>query len=206
MKKLLITAVAIVLNLFVVFAQDSLIVTITETCSPLGGVYELYDTINGKNQYRMFYSDISVDSTYFYVSFNNTMWVMFGDLYPEVNAFYNTNVPTEMLPPNTGWIADICDGTMVIEGGVSLGIEKKLPENNIKYYITSDNILVVELSNLDNQSEVQIDLYNLQGQILLSDKNKSSNFELNLNMLKTGIYIVKISVNNKLEGSFRILK
>ncbi len=206
MKKLLITIVAVVLNLFVVFAQDSLIVTITETCSPASGVYELYDTLNGKNQYRMFYSDISIDSLYYYISFKDTMWVMFADIIPDVNTFYNPNVPAEMLPPNTGWVADICDGTMVIEGGISLGIEKELPENGIKYYKTSDNILIVEFNDLYNQKELQIDLFNLQGQLLMSDKSKSPNCKLDLNALKTGIYIVKMSDSKKQIASFKILR
>ena len=134
------------------------------------------------------------------------MWVMFADIIPDVNTFYNPNVPAEMLPPNTGWVADICDGTMVIEGGISLGIEKELPENGIKYYKTSDNILIVEFNDLYNQKELQIDLFNLQGQLLMSDKSKSPNCKLDLNALKTGIYIVKMSDSKKQIASFKILR
>ena len=206
MKNIFITIATIILSLHIVSAQDSIMVTVTETCSPLSGAYELDGTLNGKNQYSRILID-GIDTTFLYINYDSTKWVFYLLDIVGNNAFYNLNVPTEMLPPNTGWVADICDGTMVIEGGVSLGIKDELPENYVRYYKTFDNNLIIELDNKYNSIDTQIELYDLSGKKLISKHYKpNANYELSLSNLKAGVYIVRVLSNGKQLTSFRVLK
>lgn len=174
-------------------AQDSIYVTITGTCSPGSGEF-LYDgTLNGKNHYTREYID-GPNTIYFHVSFDNTQWVLYADEDIHEMAFYNSNVLNEMLPPNTGWIADICsDGTMEIEGGISIGLSSFIRNKETSIYVSSDNYLNIKFDT-SIQTKQNLRLYTILGQCVISKTIEANSliYRIDLSNFKTGIYIVNI--------------
>ncbi len=181
------------ISTFFIKAQSSIFVTTTGTCSGLTGEYMYDGTLNGKNHYTREYAD-GTETFYFHVSFDNVKWVIYVDDAIDEVAFYNPNVPEGMLPPNNGWIKDICyDGTMFIEGGVNIGTDSLLQNDDISIFTNSNNILILELYKLP-AAEFEINIYSITGRTILSKKvkGKSSRYELDMRGFSTGIYIVEI--------------
>lgn len=191
--KLIFLIIAFTLNVLIIKAQDPIIVTITGTCNLTSGEF-LYDgTLNGKNNYTREYTD-GTGTFYFHVSYDTTQWVCYVDEDIHEMAFYNSNVPNEMLPPNTGWIADICsDGTMEIEGGISIGLSSFIRNKETSIYVSSDNYLNISFKS-PIQTQQNLRLYNLLGQCVSAKTIEANSliYKIDLSDFKTGIYIVNV--------------
>lgn len=193
MKKTILFIFVSLMSIPFLKAQDSITVTITGTCHLTSGEF-LYDgTLNGKNHYTREYTD-GTGTFYFHVSYDATQWVLYVDDAISERAFYNSNIPNEMLPPNTGWIADVCsDGTMEIEGGISIGLSKFIHNAKTSIKISSDNYLNIEFKT-PIQTQQNLRVYNLLNQCVISKPIEANSliYRITLNNLKTGVYIVNV--------------
>ena len=86
----------------------------------------------------------------------------------------------------------------LVQGNI-LGIEDNL-FNNFNHYITNNNLVMSASSSLEN-----IELYNLLGQEVFSKSLSNTNETINISSLDTGIYIAKVSIQEK-SKSFKIVK
>jgi hypothetical protein len=99
-----------------------------------------------------------------------------------------------MLPPNNEWIADICsDGTMYIDGGIIIGVVDLPKISEISIFNSFNNLLKIKLNNTF-KTRINLKIYNRLGQCIISENIKPEHLshKLDLNKLKTGIYIVNI--------------
>ncbi|MCF6307975.1 MAG: T9SS type A sorting domain-containing protein [Flavobacteriaceae bacterium] len=173
-------------------AQDPITVTVTGTCYLMSNQYTYNGLLNGKNDYIYYYSDSTGDFE-FRISFDGVKWVCYADDLITETAFYNNNVPVGLLPPNTGWIADICDGTLEISGGTL---------NLNDYYVNVFNIYPNPAHNffvIDSDIPInKITIYNSLGKIIkrIDDATVKNTFDVS--SLKSGIYFLKIYFNNNI--------
>jgi Flp pilus assembly pilin Flp len=80
--------------------------------------------------------------------------------------------------------------------------------------ITNDKLEIFKFSNpvkdylTINSNYIISDLkvYSLKGNLILSKKLNKKDFEINLNFLSSGLYVLKVKSKNKLNQSFKILK
>jgi len=95
------------------------------------------------------------------------------------------------------WLIGIDD--IKVEAAV-LGLAD-LAFNNFNYYVNTSNQLVLSAStSLEN-----VQLYNLLGQQVVSQKLSNTNETINLASLDTGIYIAKVSIEGQTK-TFKIIK
>lgn len=98
------TTMEVVVNTVHDISFLDIIVTMTGACSAFNGLYNFDGFLNGKSSFAL-----STDST-FKISFDGIKWVLWTVNITTDIGFQNTNVPTNNLPPTTGWTATQCVG------------------------------------------------------------------------------------------------
>ncbi len=195
MKTKVLISILLVFSMFTNYGQSPIQVTATGTCQPLTHQYNYNGIMNGKNDYIYNYYPPQV---IFHISFDGTRWICYEQSNFNEISFFNTNVTSGLLPPNDGWQPDICnDGTLIISGGVS-NIESFLVDKYKIYPNPVQNILKIQPDTFES-----IEIYNLQGILLIKSKNKK---QINITNLKTGIYVVSIINKHKQKYNMLIQK
>lgn len=95
------------------------------------------------------------------------------------------------IATNNGYPAITCTGNMGIADNKIKGFE----------YFTQQNVLKISA----DKSFSNIDLYNILGQKVLSQKLSNTEENISLSSLNTGVYLAKVNVNGKM-ASFKIVK
>jgi hypothetical protein len=92
--------------------------------------------------------------------------------------------------------------------GVNI-IEPLLSNSNIKIYPNpaSDNI-TINLTGLKNLSGLCLNIYNIQGQLLLQQTLNQNNTEIDISQLEQGVYVAKIKLDDGsvLQEKFVVVK
>ncbi len=180
---------AITLN-FSVFAQDSITVNITGTCTTLTGTYQFTGLVNSKNNYSAEF-DIEGNLAQLQIGFDGTKWVFYTDNDITDFGFFNTNVPNDVLPPNTGWQVERCeDGTLIINGGVASVTDFSL-SNNFNIYQISNEFLEIKFESFINNQNLY--LFNIFGKEVFTQRINYNKQKININRLSKGIYFVKVN-------------
>ena len=107
------------------------------------------------------------------------------------------------------------DGTNIFAGTYGNGIWKRalsemgVEENNFKTNITlypnPANNKVTIINNNEPAKETTISIFNIQGELMLSEKFKEQNaIELNISKFAGGIYMLKIQIGNE-SDSYQIV-
>jgi hypothetical protein len=202
MKKIIYTLMLIFFYNTLAFSQEPINVTITGVCTLWSETYNFDSILNGKNNYLAeILNPDTGEIVDFRVGFDGTQWVFYATDITDF-GFFNPNIPTDVLPPNTGWIVEGCDiGTMIIDGGAIVAVtdlelqtKVTLFPNPVKDYLS------VKLSN--NEEVVTISIYNLLGKkIKTSQKNK-----INISNFQKGVYFLEVRTNNGYKISKKILK
>ena len=92
------------------------------------------------------------------------------------------------------------------EVSIVLGLE----ENNVQLELSTypnptANSIHLIIKNIENE-KLSYQLYNIQGKLLEKNKINNSNTIINMGHLPTSIYFLKVTTNQKLTKTFKIIK
>ena len=108
--------------------------------------------------------------------------------YTLANNTSSITLPLVPLDTNAVIYADI-----VSTGNITTALNKPTLKNNITFYPNPANTTLF-ISGIDNSKEFKIEIYNPTGQILCNSNNKTS---VDISLLKTGTYFLKIRQGNE---------
>ncbi len=178
------TTMEVVVNTVHDISFLDIIVTMTGACSAFNGLYNFDGFLNGKSSFAL-----STDST-FKISFDGTKWVLWtGNITTDI-GFQNTNVPTNNLPPTTGWTATQCvGGTLSLSfpfynvtsfcAGATVGsITPTL--TNINYYTTEFGGTA-----LASSTPLVAGIYYASQTLIGCESNRTTVFEITINPIVT---------------------
>lgn len=83
------------------------------------------------------------------------------------------------------------DGLLTSMGCGTISVTEYLPENSFNLYPNPSDGIVIINSQIDGNKNVTISLFDLQGKELQTFENSSFPFEMNLNELPNGSYLIK---------------
>ena len=126
-------------------------------------------------------------------------------------AFNNDTFDSELrtVDPVTGattFIGTIIDGVLAQLGWASMNqpVNGVTDQNFYEFVMspvpTTDHINLKSAGNIDSVS-----LYNMQGQLVLEKAINAINWQLNIQNLSTGTYILKVLINGE-QGTYKIIK
>ena len=137
-------------------------------------------------------------------------------------VFLTTNNGTSWTAVNNGLTNTIVlslaiSGSNIFAGTDGGGVWKRalsemgIEENNYKSNITlypnpANNKVTITNNNLPTK-ETTINIFNIQGELMLSEKFKEQNtIELNISKFAGGIYILKIQIGNEIENKKLVIQ
>ncbi|MDR1715212.1 MAG: T9SS type A sorting domain-containing protein [Prevotella sp.] len=85
-------------------------------------------------------------------------------------------------------------------------LTEELAERTIKIYPNpTEGNLKVEISDFDKCQSVNLNIYNMQGQVILKRKMESSVCDLNISGRPDGLYVLQINIDGE-NTSWKIIK
>ncbi len=148
-------------------------------------------TLNNLNLLDNFSSTDSISVTFYEIpniEFSPLSQPNYLGQYTLANNTSSITLPLVPLDTNAVIYADI-----VSKGSITTGLNNPTLKNNIAFYPNPANTTLF-ISGIDNSKEVKIEIYNPAGQILYNSNNKIS---VDISLLKTGTYFLKIRQGNE---------
>lgn len=197
MKKNILLYTAMFFTTIFSFSQEPLLVTITGNCSIASGIYNFTNIVNGKNNYINYVTNEG-ETIGVQIGFDGTMWVLYIDDMEDA-GFLNTNVSTDLVPPNTDWQVYECEnGTMVIEEAT----------NSIDSFVKNGKLILYPNPAINSftfkskkehillGSSVNVKIFDVLGNKIKNINIDSFNTPVNISDLKKGVYFVNILSKN----------
>jgi Uncharacterized conserved protein len=96
-----------------------------------------------------------------------------------------------LLPSGTILVSDMQYGLFVLKPSIDLDIHQEIKQTNLSIYPNpAQNELKIGLPNKENLSSVSV--YDSTGSLILKNTTSIANNTLNISLLKSGIYILKV--------------
>ena len=138
----------------------------------------------------------------FLSSNNGSSWTAVNNGLPGWSPVYSLAISGSNIFAGTGgggvWKRALSDIT---------GIEDNNYKSNITLYPNPANNKVTITNNNLPAKETTISIFNIQGELMLSEKFKEQNaIELNISKFAGGIYILKIQIGNEIENKKLVIQ
>ena len=184
MKTTIQIAVILLLQITFSYAQNNINVFVTGDCSQGSAIYEYAGLLNGKYTYTQNFV-VEGETIVLNIGFDGTQWVWYLDGNLADFGFFNTNVPSGLLPPFTSWqLGDCEEGTLVINEVLS---NQEFENNKITLYPNPATDYIFIKNNTQNLEYV---IFDSNGRTIQEGKTSQ---KIEVTSLQKGLYMIKMN-------------
>lgn len=99
----------------------------------------------------------------------------------------------------------VADTTVFQVYGCSVGINQSSVDDEFNFYVNENNMLNISFLKNNTYNNLQVELYDSKGQLVLMEKINNKSISISLSTLNSGIYFTILKSQNEIRYSKKIL-